>query len=125
MYPDHRMSSLLSVLAAQGSVRPSPDCTAQGQHGELSRGCLDQVDTGYERGQQMELNRKAPATLSVAWRRVGTLLSTGSDSGSCRQRPGGVRRKPTEEQPELSLGGLERRGVPDNVSETGPAPSSL
>lgn len=34
MYPDHRMSPVLSVLVAQGSMRPFTDFTAQGQDEE-------------------------------------------------------------------------------------------
>lgn len=71
----------------------------------------------------MEQNRQAPVTLSVALGgSVGTCPSTGPRQQELQEQARRVWRKPTKEHLDLSLGGLERRGVPDNTSETGPAP---
>lgn len=59
IHPENYMSSFFSVLGAKGSVRPTSDCTAQGQDEVGLGSSLDQAYTGYERGKKMEQNRKA------------------------------------------------------------------
>lgn len=56
------MSPFFSVLGAKGSVRPTSDCTAQGQDEVGLGSSLDQAYTGYERGKKMEKSRKAPTS---------------------------------------------------------------
>lgn len=89
----------------------------------LSRGCLEQVDTGYKKEKELEQNRKAPATLWPSGG-LGPSLAQVQAAGAA-DRGQEFWGKPTKEHPDLSLRGLERRGVPDNTSETDPAPSSL
>lgn len=84
---------------------------------------MEQVDTGYKKGKEMEQNRKATATL---WPSGGLGPSPAQvQAAGAADRGQEVWGKPTKEQLDLSLRGLERRGVPDNTPETGPAPSSL
>lgn len=90
---------------------------------DLSGGCLEQVDTGYKKGKEMEQNRKAPATLRPSGG-LGPSPAQVQAAGAA-DRGQEVWGRPTKEQLDLSLRGLERRGVPDKTSETGPAPSSL
>lgn len=123
MYPDYWMSPHFQVPWGPVCGPPQTAKPRARMRRDLSRGCLEQVDIGYKKGKEMEQNRKAPAALRPSGR-LGPSPAQVQAAGAA-DRGQEVWGKPTKDHFNVSLRGLEGRGVPGRTSETGPAPSPL
>lgn len=73
---------------------------------------------GNRRWSKTERNPQ-PATLPVAFTRVGTFLTTGPGSESCRQRPGGFGGSQPQRITWTQVQGDRKDGAPGNTPEAG------